>query len=136
MESTLGTYAMHAEPSFQRACGTRPGDLPVSHALADRTLALPLHQGMADADVETVAEALEAISGSAPCGYQRPSATLDDGRRRVADRLARGADVGQQAADVARSLRAVHDRVIGALERGQQRRAPSRSRSPRCRGRG
>ncbi len=71
VESTLGTYAMHAEPSFQRACGTRPGDLPVSQALADRTLALPLHQGMADEDVETVAEALR---------YQRtvrakPSAT-------------------------------------------------------------
>jgi dTDP-4-amino-4,6-dideoxygalactose transaminase len=71
VESTLGTYAMHVEPSFQRACGTRPGDLQVSRALADLTLALPLHQGMADEDVETVAEALR---------YQRtvrsnPSAT-------------------------------------------------------------
>ena len=63
VESTLGTYAMHAEPSFQRACGTRPGDLPASHDLAERTLALPLHQGMADGDVDVVAEALaDAIS--------------------------------------------------------------------------
>ncbi len=67
VESTLGTYAMHAEPSFQRACGTRPGELPRSHALAERTLALPLHQGMSDADVDTVHEALrEAISEQAP----------------------------------------------------------------------
>jgi dTDP-4-amino-4,6-dideoxygalactose transaminase len=61
VESTLGTYAMHAEPSFQRACGTRPGDLPHSHALVERTFALPLHQGMADADVGTVAEALADV---------------------------------------------------------------------------
>jgi perosamine synthetase len=60
VESTLGTYAMHTEPSFQAACGTRPGDLPVSQALAARTLTLPLHQGMADDDVDSVAEALEA----------------------------------------------------------------------------
>jgi dTDP-4-amino-4,6-dideoxygalactose transaminase len=67
VESTLGTYAMHAEPSFMRACGTRPGDLPRSHALAERTLALPLHQGMDEADVETVAAALaDAVSAPAP----------------------------------------------------------------------
>lgn len=63
VESTLGTYAMHAEPAFQRACGTRPGALPVSAGLAARTLALPLHQGMRDADVQTVAGALrDAVS--------------------------------------------------------------------------
>jgi dTDP-4-amino-4,6-dideoxygalactose transaminase len=67
VESTLGTYAMHAEPSFRRACGTAPGDLPASHALAERTLTLPLHQAMADADVDTVAGALAAaISAPAP----------------------------------------------------------------------
>lgn len=60
VESTLGTYAMHAEPSFRAACGTRPGDLPTSWALAQHTLALPLHQGMADADVEVIADALAA----------------------------------------------------------------------------
>jgi dTDP-4-amino-4,6-dideoxygalactose transaminase len=60
VESTLGTYAMHAEPSFARACGTRPGDLPASHALAERTLALPLHQGLADEDVHVIGDALSA----------------------------------------------------------------------------
>jgi dTDP-4-amino-4,6-dideoxygalactose transaminase len=58
VESTLGTYAMHAEPAFAAACGTRPGDLPHSDALTRQTLALPLHQGMDDADVDAVAEAL------------------------------------------------------------------------------
>jgi dTDP-4-amino-4,6-dideoxygalactose transaminase len=59
VESTLGTYAMHAEPSFQRFCGTRPGELPVSRMLAAQTLALPLHERMADTDVDLVAEALD-----------------------------------------------------------------------------
>jgi dTDP-4-amino-4,6-dideoxygalactose transaminase len=67
VESTLGTYAMHAEPSFMRACGTQPGDLPHAHRLAEGTLALPLHQGMDDADVGVVAEALaDAVSAPAP----------------------------------------------------------------------
>jgi dTDP-4-amino-4,6-dideoxygalactose transaminase len=66
VESTLGTYAMHAEPSFQRACGTSPGDLAVSHALAERTLALPLHQGMSDTDVDVVADALGALVSAPP----------------------------------------------------------------------
>ena len=60
IESTLGTYAMHAEPAFGTRCGTRPGDLPRSHALAERTLALPLHQHLADGDVDRVADALAA----------------------------------------------------------------------------
>lgn len=58
VESTLGTYAMHAEPAFGRACGTAPGDLPNSYALAERTLALPLHQGLDEPDMDFVADAL------------------------------------------------------------------------------
>lgn len=59
VEATLGTYAMHAEPAFSRLCGTAPGDLPVSFALAAETLALPLHQGMSPDDVDRVVAALE-----------------------------------------------------------------------------
>lgn len=62
VESTLGTYAMHAEPAFVRACGTVPGELPASAMLAERTLALPLHQGLRDADMVLVAEALAAAT--------------------------------------------------------------------------
>jgi dTDP-4-amino-4,6-dideoxygalactose transaminase len=61
VEATLGTYALHAEPSFMAACGTRPGDLPNSFALAQRTLALPLHQGLTEDDVDTVAKALAEV---------------------------------------------------------------------------
>ena len=64
VESTLGTYAMHAEPAFMERCGTHPGDLPFSHMLADRTLALPLHQRLADADVGTIATALRRAVAS------------------------------------------------------------------------
>ena len=66
VESTLGTYAMHAEPAFQRACGTRPGDLPVSHMLAERTLALPLHERLADDAPARIADALRAAIASSP----------------------------------------------------------------------
>jgi perosamine synthetase len=58
IESTLGTYAMHAEPAFQARCGTSPGDLPVSFMLAERTLALPLHERLRDDDMDTIAEGL------------------------------------------------------------------------------
>jgi dTDP-4-amino-4,6-dideoxygalactose transaminase len=49
---------MHAEPAFAERCGTRPGDLARSNALARRTLALPLHQNLADDDVDVIADAL------------------------------------------------------------------------------
>lgn len=60
IESTLGTYAMHAEPAFIERCGTAAGDLPHSHMLAERTLTLPLHQRLSDEDVETIVGALGA----------------------------------------------------------------------------
>ncbi|MBA3302083.1 MAG: DegT/DnrJ/EryC1/StrS family aminotransferase [Thermoleophilaceae bacterium] len=57
VESTLGTYALHAEPAFQ-------GDCPRSRGAWQRTLALPLHQRLEPHDMETVADALrEALSG-------------------------------------------------------------------------
>jgi perosamine synthetase len=66
VESTLGTYAMHAEPAFAAACGTAPGDLPASHALAQQTLALPLHQRLTEADMDTVAAAMGAAIRQVP----------------------------------------------------------------------
>jgi dTDP-4-amino-4,6-dideoxygalactose transaminase len=64
VESTLGTYALHAEPAFAARCGTAPGDLPHSHRLAERTLTLPLHQNLTDGDVATIAAALEGAMAS------------------------------------------------------------------------
>jgi perosamine synthetase len=66
VEATLGTYAMHAEPAFQDACGTRPGDLPRSHALARRTLALPLHQRLSPDDMDVVADAVAGVLRATP----------------------------------------------------------------------
>ncbi len=58
IEATLGTYAMHAEPAFMDRCGTAPGDLPASYRLVEQTLALPVHQGLDERDMERVASAV------------------------------------------------------------------------------
>lgn len=58
VESTIGTYALHAQPFFERAYGYKEGDLPRSAVLARRTLALPLFPQMTEAQVERVAGAL------------------------------------------------------------------------------
>jgi perosamine synthetase len=61
IESTLGTYALHVEPAFaQRGC-TAPDGLPHSRALAERTLALPLHEHLTDDDIDLVVGALEQV---------------------------------------------------------------------------
>jgi dTDP-4-amino-4,6-dideoxygalactose transaminase len=61
VESTLGTYALHQEPAFAGRGCFPPGGLPHSGALAARTLALPLHEHLADEDIEVVATALERV---------------------------------------------------------------------------
>lgn len=61
VESTLGTYALHMEPAFaQRGCAG-PDGLPHSRALAEHTLALPLHEHLKDEDIEIIAGALERV---------------------------------------------------------------------------
>ncbi|MFI4992229.1 MAG: DegT/DnrJ/EryC1/StrS family aminotransferase [Solirubrobacterales bacterium] len=61
VESTLGTYALHLEPAFSaRDCGGADG-LPASRVLAERTLALPLHEHLRDEDIELIAAALEQV---------------------------------------------------------------------------
>jgi perosamine synthetase len=65
IESTLGTYALHAEPAFERACGTRVGDVPRSLQLSEQTLALPLHQRLSEGDIGRIVRAVEAALASA-----------------------------------------------------------------------
>ncbi len=60
IEATIGTYALHAQPFFQRAFGYRPGQLPSSYAAFRRSIALPLFPAMADSDVEIVVAGLAA----------------------------------------------------------------------------
>jgi perosamine synthetase len=66
IESTLGTYALHAQPYFSRSLHMRPGDLPNSFQAFSSSVALPLHAGLGRADVDYVAERLRAaVTGGA-----------------------------------------------------------------------
>jgi dTDP-4-amino-4,6-dideoxygalactose transaminase len=57
IETTLGTYAMHAQPAFARY-GYEPGALPNAWRLQQQTLTLPLLPGMDEATVDRVATSL------------------------------------------------------------------------------
>lgn len=57
IETTLGTYAMHAHPAFSRF-GYKPGDLPHSHAAQQRSLTLPLLPRMKEEDINFVSNTL------------------------------------------------------------------------------
>jgi perosamine synthetase len=61
IESTIGTYALHAEPFFGRAYGYKAGELACSAAAARQSLALPLFPQMQEAQVDRVADALAAV---------------------------------------------------------------------------
>jgi dTDP-4-amino-4,6-dideoxygalactose transaminase len=58
IECTIGTYACHAQPFFQRRYGYLSGDLPNAYHAFQRTLTLPLHGRMSPEDVGRVAGAL------------------------------------------------------------------------------
>jgi perosamine synthetase len=59
IETTLGTYALHCQPFFQRAYGYRSGDLPASREAYAGTLTLPLYPTMEPGVPERVAAALQ-----------------------------------------------------------------------------
>lgn len=61
VETTLGTYAMHAQPAFTKRYALAPGDLPVSYRLFRQTLTLPLYPQMTQGDLELVASSLRAV---------------------------------------------------------------------------
>jgi dTDP-4-amino-4,6-dideoxygalactose transaminase len=65
VETTLGTYALHDQPFFQRTYGYRTGELPGSHAAYRRSLALPLHPEMVEQDLDAVVDALAAVLNGA-----------------------------------------------------------------------
>ena len=60
IETTLGTYALHAEPFFSSRYDYRPGDLPNSYQACRRSLTLPLYPHMDDADLDTLADSLRS----------------------------------------------------------------------------
>ena len=59
IETTLGTYAMHAHPAFA-AYGYRAGALPHSHRAQQQSLTLPLWPGMGEEVIAQVVAALGA----------------------------------------------------------------------------
>lgn len=61
IETTLGTYALHDQPFFQREFGYRTGQLPNSHAAFTRTITLPLYPQMSENDLGLIAETLKAV---------------------------------------------------------------------------
>jgi dTDP-4-amino-4,6-dideoxygalactose transaminase len=49
---------VHLHPYYRRRCGLEPDALPVTAAMSDRTLSLPLGSALGEGDVERVAAAL------------------------------------------------------------------------------
>ena len=69
IETTLGTYAMHAQPYFQQEFGFRPGELPNSYRAFRQSLTLPLYPGLSDEDLTRIsAELRAAIERAEPAG--------------------------------------------------------------------
>ncbi|MBA2591457.1 MAG: DegT/DnrJ/EryC1/StrS family aminotransferase [Gammaproteobacteria bacterium] len=54
---------MHLQPYVRERLGTGPGMLPVTEALARRTLALPFHNHLSDEEIERVVGCLERAVG-------------------------------------------------------------------------
>jgi perosamine synthetase len=52
---------IHLQPFYQKQHGYRPGDFPVTEALSARTLALPFHNRLSAADVDTVVSQLRKL---------------------------------------------------------------------------
>jgi perosamine synthetase len=61
VEATLGTYALHDQPFYQRQFGYKTGQLPNSHAAFNRTITLPLYPQMTENDLDVVAATLKAV---------------------------------------------------------------------------
>ena len=56
-----GTHSVPSLTAYRERFGTDPADYPVSTRLAERTLALPLHNTMDEADYEYVADTLASL---------------------------------------------------------------------------
>jgi perosamine synthetase len=59
VETTIGTYALHEQPYFQKKWGYVSGQLPNSSQAFRNTLTLPLYPQMSQVELDQVVEALE-----------------------------------------------------------------------------
>jgi dTDP-4-amino-4,6-dideoxygalactose transaminase len=62
VETTLGTYALHCQPYFQRTLGVREGQFKNSTKAFHQTLTLPLYPQLTEDDLHRVVEALSTAT--------------------------------------------------------------------------
>jgi dTDP-4-amino-4,6-dideoxygalactose transaminase len=66
VETTIGTYAIHAQPFYRNAYGHEPGDLPNSYYAFRQSLSLPIYPSLGEGEVREVAKRLkESIQSTA-----------------------------------------------------------------------
>jgi dTDP-4-amino-4,6-dideoxygalactose transaminase len=65
IETTLGTYAVHDQPFYQRTYGYVRGQLRNSHTAFTKSLTLPLYPQMKEGDLDFIAENLREVIASA-----------------------------------------------------------------------
>ncbi len=61
IETTIGTYAMHAHPAFSRF-GYAPGDLHHAWVAQEQSLTLPLFAGMSEEDIDHIVRTLSRLT--------------------------------------------------------------------------
>ena len=61
VETTLGTYALHEQPFFQRTFGYVSGQLPRSHAAFTCSVALPMYPQLQENDLDIIVEGLYEV---------------------------------------------------------------------------
>ncbi len=61
IETTLGTYALHDQPFFQREFGYKSGQIVNSHAAFTRTITLPLYPQLNESDLDLIADTLGLV---------------------------------------------------------------------------
>jgi dTDP-4-amino-4,6-dideoxygalactose transaminase len=61
VETTLGTYAVHAQPYFMKNYGYIPGQLPNSYQAFTQSLTLPLYPQMEETSLDTIVNTLDTV---------------------------------------------------------------------------
>jgi perosamine synthetase len=59
IETTIGTYALHDQPFFQRQYGYKSGDIKNSHAAFNRSVTLPLYPQLTKNDLDLIRNSLQ-----------------------------------------------------------------------------
>jgi len=65
VETTIGTYALHDQPFFQKQFGYKTGELMNSHIAFTQSVTLPLYPQMTASDLDRIADTLRAAISSA-----------------------------------------------------------------------